>query len=198
MSDLTTDEYNTARVLLADIGPDATAARHIPAPGPVAPGIAPLVVPEGYTVRERYRTNPDGSAELIREVVPLEAAPQAAAPRPTAPTAPVHAPIPSAITERRTLPEWLQENRLRLKAATCLAGGAAVTTVGAVYGNDIASGVSAGADALWGATVTVLKFTGIVLGIAVGVGLFCRIVFGGGKKPPRGGTFEGSIKGTWR
>uniref|UniRef100_UPI002FDC208F hypothetical protein n=1 Tax=Streptomyces sp. IBSBF 2950 TaxID=2903528 RepID=UPI002FDC208F len=98
--------------------------------------------------------------------------------------------------ERRSLPQWLTTNRSKLKAATYLAGAAAVTTVGAVYGNDISAAVNSGLHTLWGATLTVLK----VVGIAVGVGLALRLIFGGSSRGrrPRTGTFEGSLRGTWR
>ncbi|MFF2571073.1 hypothetical protein [Streptomyces sp. NPDC058084] len=189
-SDLTQADYdNQAYALLADLSPeDTTPGRHIPAPDHVAPGIAPFVVPDGYTVRETVETTAEGT-RTIREVVPL-----APPPVPAAPTAPVPAAAPTAITERRTLPQWLTSNRAKLRAAAYLTGAASVTTIGAVYGSDIAAGVSAGATALWHATLTVLKIGGIV----VAAGVFLRIVFGGRKRRPRTGTFEGSITGTWR
>ncbi|MER6253614.1 hypothetical protein ABT224_19890 [Streptomyces sp. NPDC001584] len=183
---LTKDEYDAAaRTLLESLGPeDSLTSRHIPAPGPVAPGITPLVVPDGYTLRETHRTHPDGSTELIREFV-----------RDTAPGGSTPPPAPAAITTRRTLPDWLADNSRKAKAATYLAGAAAVTTVGAVYGDAIAAGITAGAGALWAATLTVLK----VIGVAAGVGLLLRLTFGGGRRRrPRTGTFEGVVRGTWR
>lgn len=189
-------ERETARALLSVLESDSPAKEQpFPTPGPVAPGITPFVVPDGYTIRETERTNPDGSKEVVREVVPLAPAAGTNSPRPAAPAAPAPAPTPAAFTERRTLPQWLTDNRSRLKAGTYLAGAAAVTTVGAVYGHEITAAVSAGAAAVWSATVTVLK----VVGVVVAVGLFARIAFGGGRdRRPRTGTFEGSIKGTWR
>ncbi|MEV5454275.1 hypothetical protein [Streptomyces sp. NPDC052535] len=183
-------ERETARALLSVLESDSTAQEQFAAPGTAAPGIAPLVVPDGYTIRETERTTPDGSKEVIREVVPLAPAADTTPPRPAAP-----APASAVSTERRTLPQWLTDNRRRLKAGTYVAGAAAVTTVGAVYGHDITTAVSAGAAAVWSATVTVLKIVGVV----VLVGVFARIAFGGGRnRRPRTGTFEGSIKGTWR
>ncbi|MFD5881065.1 hypothetical protein [Streptomyces yangpuensis] len=186
---LTKDEYDAAaRALLEGLGSEDTlSGRHIPTPGPVASGIAPLVVPDGYTLRETHRSHPDGSTELIREFVRDPA---------TGPTGhPAPAPVPTSIPERRTLPDWLTDNRRNLKAAAYLAGAAAVTTAGAVYGDAIAAGITAGTAALWSATVTVLK----VIGVAVGLGLLLRVAFGGGRRRrPRTGTFEGVVKGTWR
>ncbi|MFD5451223.1 hypothetical protein [Streptomyces sp. NPDC127100] len=186
-------ERETARALLSVLESDTPANEQpFPTPGPAAPGATPFVVPDGYTIRETERTNPDGSKEVVREVVPLA---PAAGTTPHHPAAPAPEPTAAAFTERRTLPQWLTDNRRRLKAGTYLAGATAVTTVGAVYGHDITAAVSAGADAVWSATVTVLK----VVGVVVAVGLFARIAFGGGRnRRPRTGTFEGTIKGTWR
>ncbi|MFJ2752673.1 hypothetical protein [Streptomyces sp. NPDC087297] len=181
---LTKDQYDAAaRELLDSLGTDdSLTSRHIPTPGPVAPGIAPLVVPDGYTLRETHRTHTDGSTELIREFV-----------RDPAPQAGPH-PVPTAFTERRTLPDWLADNARKVKAATYLAGAAAVTTAGAVYGDAIAAGITAGAGALWSATLTVLK----VIGVAAGIGVLLRLTFGGRRRRPRTGTFEGVVRGTWR
>ncbi|MDX3165860.1 hypothetical protein PV516_18920 [Streptomyces scabiei] len=195
---LTKAEYATAQALLADLGNETTPGRHIPLPGPVAPGIAPFTVPEGYTLRETHKTNTDGSTEIIREAVPLgQPTPPPAAPRPAMSASPDPASLPTAFMERerRTLPPWLTVNRRKLKLAAYLAGAAAVTTTGAVYGDDITAAASSGLHTLWGATLTVLK----VVGIVVAGALFLRIVFGGGRKrQPRTGTFEGSLRGTWR
>ncbi|MER0443051.1 hypothetical protein ABR738_00420 [Streptomyces sp. Edi4] len=190
-SDLTQAEYDSqARALLARLENEAiTSTRNVPAPGPVAPGIAPFVVPDGYTVRETVETTADGGTRTIREVVPLAPPPASTA---AAAPAPRPAPAPSAFTERRALPQWLTSTRAKAKAIAYVTGAAAVTTVGAVYGADIATSVSAGATVLWHATLTVLKVGGICLAGA----LFLRLVFGGGRR--RTGTFEGSIKGTWR
>ncbi|MFB7649319.1 hypothetical protein ACFC0S_16325 [Streptomyces sp. NPDC056084] len=189
-SDLTQAEYDSqARALLAHLENEATTStRHIPAPGPVAPGIAPFVVPDGYTVRETVETTADGNTRTIREVVPLAPPPAPTAPAPT----PRPAPTPSAFAEHRALPQWLTSTRAKAKAIAYVTGAAAVTTVGAVYGADIATNVSAGATVLWHATLTVLKVGGICLAGA----LFLRLILGGSRR--RTGTFEGSIKGTWR
>ncbi|QKV98293.1 hypothetical protein HUT19_42005 (plasmid) [Streptomyces sp. NA02950] len=187
---LSKSEYDTAQALLADLS-DTTPGRHIPQPGPVAPGIAPFVVPDGYTVRETHKTNTDGSTEMVREVVPLEQpTPPPAAPRRAMSASPDPASLPTAFMERerRTLPQWLTWNRRKLKAATYLAGVAAVTTVGAVYGNDIVDAIDSGLHTLWGATITVLKVVGVVLAGA----LFLRIVFGGARRKRSGG-----FSGTW-
>ncbi|MEV1042318.1 hypothetical protein AB0J01_37750 [Streptomyces sp. NPDC050204] len=190
--DLTTDEYDTARALLSNLDPEDTIAKHIP--GPVAPGITPFVVPDGYTIRETVETTADGT-KVTRDCIPLDPAPHPAAP--TVPTtrvtlAPTEA--PSTLPERRTLPTWLTMNRRKAKTAAYLAGAAGATTIGAVYGNDITAALTAGATALWHATLTVLKYGAI----AVGAALFLRIVLGGRGRCSRTGTFEGSIKGTWR
>ncbi|MFD6534988.1 hypothetical protein [Streptomyces goshikiensis] len=186
---LTDAQYDTAaRALLASLdGEDSPSSRHVPAPGPAAPGINPLVVPDGFTLRETLRTHTDGSTELIREFVRDPAA-ASGTPRPAA------APAPTAITARRTLPDWIADNGRNVKAAAYLAGAAAVTTAGAVYGDAIAAGIAAGAGALWSATLTVLK----VVGVIAGVGLLLRFTFGGRSRRPRTGTFEGTLRGTWR
>ncbi|MFZ3475321.1 hypothetical protein ACODT3_42540 [Streptomyces sp. 4.24] len=185
---LTEDQYETAaRALLASLdGADGLNGRHVPAPGPAAPGVTPLVVPDGFTLRETHRTHTDGSTELIREFVRDPAA--SGTPHPAA------APAPTAITARRTLPDWLADNSRNVKAAAYLAGAAAVTTAGAVYGDAIAAGIAAGAGALWSATLTVLK----VVGVIAGIGLLLRFTFGGRSRRPRTGTFEGTLRGTWR
>lgn len=192
MSDinLTEAQYETAaRTLLASLdgGEDSPSSRHVPAPAPTTPGIPPLVVPDGFTLRETHRTHTDGSTELIREFVRDPAAAGTPIPAPTASA-------PTAITARRTLPDWLADNSRNVKAAAYLAGGAAVTTVGAVYGDAIAAGIAAGAGALWSATVIVLK----VVGVIAGIGLLLRFTFGGRSRRPRTGTFEGTLRGTWR
>ncbi|WP_435245074.1 hypothetical protein [Streptomyces tendae] len=189
-SDLTQAEYDRqARDLLANLEHVDTTARHIPAPGPVAPGIAPFVVPDGYYVRETVETTADGHTRTVREVVPLVPVAETPAPAPVAPAAPAPAPaaVPSAITAHRSLPAWITPRTIAYGT-----GAAAVTTVGAVWGADIAASVSAGATALWHATVSVLK----VVGICVGGALLLRLIFGGGRR--RTGTFEGSVRGTWR
>lgn len=189
-SDLTQAEYDQqARDLLANLEHVDTTARHIPAPGPVAPGIAPYVIPDGYYVRETVETTVDGHTRTVREVVPLAPVAEPPAPARVAPAAPAPAPapVPSAITEHRPLPGWITPRTIAYGT-----GAAAVTTVGAVWGNDIAASVSVGATALWHATLTVLKVGGICLGGA----LILRVIFGGGRR--RGGTFEGTVRGTWR
>ncbi|MEU2453937.1 hypothetical protein ABZ605_28140 [Streptomyces sp. NPDC012765] len=195
MSDinLTDAQYETAaRTLLASLENEGSpSSPHVPAPGPAAPSINPLAVPAGFTLRETYRNNPDGSTELIRELV-RDAAVAAGTPRPAPAT--VAAPAPTAIATRRTLPEWLADNSRNVKAGAYLAGGAAVTTVGAVYGDAIAAGIAAGAGALWSATLTVLK----VVGVIAGIGLLLRFTFGGRSRRPRTGTFDGTLRGTWR
>ncbi|MCZ0984007.1 hypothetical protein O1L60_45415 [Streptomyces diastatochromogenes] len=190
-SNLTQAEYDSqARALLERLeNEDTTSTRHIPAPGPVAPGIAPFVVPDGYTVRETVETTAEGGTRTIREVVP---SPRRRRPRPRG-ARPHPVPVPSAFAEHRTLPQWLTSTRAKAKAIAYVTGAAAITTVGAVYGADIAASVSAGATALWHATLTVLKVGGICLAGA----LVLRVIFGGGRRR-RTGTFEGSIKGTWR
>lgn len=213
MTESTKTDDIARRLLDEAYGDDATSARHIPAPAPVdrrlirealdttapdsaAPGITPSFVPEGYTLRETHRTNADGSTELIREHIPFPAistpVPEPAVARPA--TAAVSAGAPTPFVERRSLPDWLTANRRRLKAGAYFAGATAVTVVGGVYGNEIAAAVTAGAAAVWAATVTVLK----IVGVAVAVGIGLRIAFGGKRGGSRTGTFEGSMKGTWR
>lgn len=174
--DLTQAEYETAHALLSRLAPETTSPTPEPAHGAVT-------VPEGYTLRETTETTADGTTKVTREVVPLA---------PTPPPAGSAAPLPTAVTQQRTLPEWLAANRRKVKATGYLTAAAAVTTVGAVYGTEIAAGVTAGAAALWTATVTVLKVTGVVVAAA----LVLRVVFGG-RRRPRTGTFEGTFKGTW-
>ncbi|MFE9466858.1 hypothetical protein ACFYNW_24935 [Streptomyces virginiae] len=82
----------------------------------------------------------------------------------------------------------------KLQAATYLAGAATVTAVGVIHGEAIAAGITAGASAVWSATVTVLKVTGL----AIGIGLVLRVAFGGRRRRGRTGTFEGVVRGTWR
>ncbi|WP_372412644.1 hypothetical protein [Streptomyces luteireticuli] len=169
-------EYEArARQLLAEAYDDAP-ARHVPTPGPVAPGIAPLVVPEGYTVRETHRTHADGTTEVVREIAPPAPAGQADA---------------SPDTDDQGRPDWLAAHRARIRLSAYLTGAGAVTVLGGVYGSDIVGTITAGAAALWAATVTVLK---VVAGTVV-VGVALRIAFGGRK---RRGTFEGTVRGTWR
>ncbi|MFI1530850.1 hypothetical protein [Streptomyces griseus] len=184
----TSDDHAIARKLLDEAYSDEGApARGVPAPGA---GITPFAVPAGYTIRETYRTHPDGSTDLIREAVPLVAPPTA----PHQHAAPVAGPAALAADRAApaALPLWLG-NRARIKAAAYLGGGTALAAVGGVYGPQIASGVTAAAAAVWTATLTVLK----IVGIAVLAGVAVRIACGGGKRS-RGGTFEGEVKGTWR
>ncbi|MFF4409835.1 hypothetical protein [Streptomyces sp. NPDC001404] len=184
-----TDDDIARRLLDEALSDEITPARHIPAPGRVTPGIAPFVVPEGYTVRETHRTLPDGSIELEREVVPP--APDLAAR--VAPAVPARAPH-EVVEPMQLLPGWLTGNRRRIKAVAFLTGAAGTATVAGIYGSEIAAGITTAAAAVWSATVTVLK----IVGIGLGVGLALRLAFGGGSKRSRTGTFEGSFKGTWR
>lgn len=183
----TSHDNEIACKLLDEAFADGAPTWGAPAPTPSASGvgITPFVVPDGYTLRETYRTHPDGSTDLIREAVPLVAPP----------TAPVASPAGVAADRAApaALPSWLTGNRARIKAAAYLGGGTALAAVGGVYGPQIASGVTAAAAAVWTATLTVLK----IVGIAVLAGVAIRIACGGGKGS-RGGTFEGEVKGTWR
>ncbi|MFI1189285.1 hypothetical protein [Streptomyces californicus] len=190
----TSDDHEIARKLLDEAYSDEAApAGGVPAPAPMAPGagITPFAVPAGYTIRETYRTHPDGSTDLIREAVPLVASHTA----PHQHAAPVAGPAGQAADRAApaALPSWLNGNRARIKAAAYLSGGTALAAVGGVYGPQIATGVTAAAAAVWTATLTVLK----IVGVAVLAGVAVRIACGGGKRG-RGGTFEGEVKGTWR
>ncbi|MFJ1662328.1 hypothetical protein [Streptomyces anthocyanicus] len=189
----TSDDNEIARKLLDEAYADGAPAGGAPAPAPSASGvgITPFVVPAGYTLRETYRTHPDGSMDLIREAVPLASPPTAAQQH----AAPVAGPAGQAAgrTAPAALPSWLTASRARIKAAAYLGGGTALAALGGVYGPQIASGVTAAAAAAWTATLTVLK----IVGIAVLAGVAVRIACGGGKRG-RTGTFEGEVKGTWR
>ncbi|MBI0313056.1 hypothetical protein, partial [Streptomyces javensis] len=160
------------------------------------PEATPFHVPKGYSLRETHRTNPDGSTELIRETIPIPSIstpiPEPAVARQTPPP-----PASAHASERRSLPDWLTANRRRIKASLYLTATVGATALGVIYGPEIAAGVSAGATAVGRAALTVLKVIGI--GVAVGLGL--RFAFGGGggsSKRNRTGTFEGTLKGTWR
>ncbi|MFE2639392.1 hypothetical protein ACFXKF_32315 [Streptomyces scopuliridis] len=191
MSPDTTQHDALARKLLDEVYSDsAPTSRDIPAPSPVAPGITPLVIPDGYTLRETHRTNPDGSTELIRETFPLPLASlPAAAEHPYTGTAT----SVEAGAARGILPSWLTANRRHIKTGAYLGAGTALAVAGGVYGPQIASGITAAAAAVWAATLTVLK----VVGLAVVIGVAVRIACGGSKRG-RTGTFEGTVKGTWR
>lgn len=190
MSPDTTQHDAVARKLLDEVYSDSTPiSRDVPAPAPVAPGLMPFVIPDGYTLRETHRTNADGSTELIRETLPLASPPPAAAEHRDAGTA---ASV-EAGAARGSLPSWLTANRRRIRAGAYLGAGTALAVAGGVYGPQIASGITAAAAAVWAATLTVLK----VVGIAVAIGAAARIACGGSKRG-RTGTFEGTVKGTWR
>ncbi|MEU3399537.1 hypothetical protein [Streptomyces filamentosus] len=182
-SDLSKAEYETAYALLSGLGPETTTSTS--SSPDLDPTRSSLIVPDGYTVRETVETTPDGTTKVTREFVPLPF---------SAPPAGPERSVPTGSAARRTLPEWLSENRRKTKATVYLTAAAAVTTVGTAYGTDIAAGITAGADALWTATITVLKVTGIVVAAA----LVLRVAFGGRRRRPRTGTFEGSFKGVWR
>ncbi|MEV6421750.1 hypothetical protein [Streptomyces sp. NPDC051662] len=193
MSPDTTQHDALARKLLDEVYSDsAPISRDIPAPAPVAPGTMPFVIPDGCTFRETHRTNADGSTELIRETLPLASPPAAVEHRSTAPATGTAASV-GAGAARGSLPSWLTANRRRIKAGAYLGAGTALTVAGGVYGPQIASGITTAAAAVWAATLTVLK----VVGLAVAIGVAVRIACGGGKRG-RTGTFEGTVKGTWR
>ncbi|MFB8314711.1 hypothetical protein ACFC5T_40335 [Streptomyces sp. NPDC055961] len=155
-------------------------------PAPAAPATPAVPVPPpGYTLKTIHHTTPDGGSRVEYEVVPLALLAPSAAPS-----------GPGKVTGGPGgRPAWLTTNTAKLKAATYLAGGGALTTGLALYGPAIGAGISAGAAALWGFVVTALKVVGVFLG---GL-LVLRVLCSGGKdKKPRTGTFEGTLSGTWK
>ncbi|MDX3025349.1 hypothetical protein [Streptomyces acidiscabies] len=147
---------------------------------PAAPTVP--VPPPGYTLKTVHHTTPDGGSRVEYEVVPL------------APLSPAGTPARAAeqATERRSLPEWLTANRLKIKAAVYLAGGGAIAAGAAIYGPAIGAGASAAAAGVWAATLTALKVIGVgIVGLVV-----LRVLFSGRRK--KSGTFEFSGTGTWK
>ncbi|GGZ83478.1 hypothetical protein [Streptomyces rubiginosohelvolus] len=151
------------------------------APAAAAPAIPAPNVPEGYVAIPRQRTTPDGTVETRWDVIPLAPLPAAA------PTI-----VPTAAAEQRSLPDWLTDNRRKIKAGLYLAGIGGAATAAAVYGPAVGAGISAAAAGVWAATLTVLK----VIGIAVGGLLVLKVLCGGRRK--KSGTFTFSGSGTWK
>ncbi|MCX4784033.1 hypothetical protein [Streptomyces sp. NBC_01264] len=193
MSADTTQHDAIARKLLDEAYSDpAPVPRDTPTPAAVAPGITPFVIPDGYTLREIHRTHADGTTELIRETLPVASLPPVVERHYAAP-ATTTASAPGSGASPHSLPSWLTANRRRIKAGAYLSAGSAVAVTGGLYGPQIAAGLTTAAAAVWAATLTVLK----VVGVAVVIGVTVRFACGGGRRS-RTGTFEGTVKGTWR
>jgi hypothetical protein len=155
-----------------------------PAPSAGVASAAPTVPvpPPGYTLKTVHHTTADGSSRVEYEIVPL-------APL-TAPSAPAGTgPAPSG---RRSLPDWLDDNRRRIKATAYLTAGGTLAAGAAIYGPAIGAGISAAAAGLAAAALTVLKVVGVLVVAVVVLRLLCP------KKKSSSGTFEFTGNGTWR
>ncbi|MCX5278269.1 hypothetical protein [Streptomyces virginiae] len=164
-------------VLLAEAAAHTASA----APAPAAPSIPP-----GFRLVET--THPDGTVTRTFEPV---AATGAGAP------AAEPADLPDAtLAKPGRIPAWAYSRRAQKLAAAAVALGSA-GVVAAVYGPAIGAGLTAAAAGVWAAIVTAAKVVGAV---ALGLGVLYVLASSGSNKPrkPRTGTFEGTMRGTWR
>ncbi|MFE6086005.1 hypothetical protein [Streptomyces virginiae] len=164
-------------VLLAEAVAHTTPA----APAPAAPSIPP-----GFRLVET--THPDGTVTRTFEPV---AAPGAGTPA----TEPADLPD-ATLAKPGRIPAWACSRRAQKLAAAAIALGTA-GAVAAVYGPAIGAGLTAAAAGVWAAIVTAAKVVGAV---ALGLAVLYVLASSGSNKPrkPRTGTFEGTMRGTWR